>query len=47
MRRHYSNYFKGIPNFKDYRMQLVKLESLNAINEVLEDISNKFDEVLA
>ncbi|MBC8051565.1 MAG: tRNA dihydrouridine synthase DusB [Sphingobacteriaceae bacterium] len=47
MRRHYSNYFKGIPNFKDYRMLLVKLESLNAINEVLEDIRTKFDEVLA
>lgn len=47
MRRHYSNYFKGIPNFKEYRMQLVQLESLSAINEVLEDIANKYDEVLA
>jgi len=47
MRRHYSNYFKGIPNFKDYRMLLVKLESFDAINEVLEEIRNKFDEVLA
>ena len=47
MRRHYSNYFKGIPNFKEYRMMLVQLESLSAINEVLDDIGNKFDEVLA
>jgi len=47
MRRHYSNYFKGIPNFKEYRMLLVQLESFNAINEVLADIGNKFDEVLA
>jgi tRNA-dihydrouridine synthase B len=47
MRRHYSNYFKGIPNFKDYRMQLVKLESVFDINEVLNEIGNKFDEVLA
>lgn len=47
MRRHYSNYFKGIPNFKEYRMLLVKLESFSAINEVLADIGNKFDEVLA
>lgn len=47
MRRHYSNYFKGIPNFKEYRMLLVQLESFSAINEVLADIGNKFDEVLA
>ncbi len=47
MRRHYSNYFKGLPNFKEYRMQLVKLESVVAINEVLEEIRNNFDEVLA
>ncbi len=47
MRRHYSNYFKGLPNFKEYRMQLVKLECFEAINEVLEEIRNNFDEVLA
>ena len=47
MRRHYSNYFKGIPNFKEYRMLLVKLENFSAINEVLAEIGNKFDEVLA
>jgi nifR3 family TIM-barrel protein len=47
MRRHYSNYFKGLPNFKEYRMQLVKLESFIEINEVLEEIRNNFDEVLA
>jgi tRNA-dihydrouridine synthase len=47
MRRHYSNYFKGLPNFKEYRMQLVQLESVDAINDVLEDIRNNFAEVLA
>ena len=47
MRRHYSNYFKGIPNFKEYRMQLVTLDTLSSINEVLEDIQNKYDQVLA
>ena len=29
MRRHYTNYFKGIPNFKPYRMQLVSSEDPN------------------
>ena len=43
MRRHYANYFKGIPNFKEYRMKLVSLESVEAIEDVLNDIRNKFD----
>ena len=43
MRRHYANYFKGIPNFKEYRMKLVSLESVEAIEDVLNDIGNKFD----
>ena len=42
MRRHYSNYFKGIPNFKEYRMKLVKLDQLADIEEVLDDIESNF-----
>lgn len=47
MRRHYANYFKGIPDFKEYRMKLVSLESVEAIEDVLNDIRNKFDTVSA
>jgi tRNA-dihydrouridine synthase len=40
MRRHYTNYFKGIPNFKDYRLKLVTLEDpeqlFQALNEIQE-----------
>ncbi|MEY2921671.1 MAG: putative tRNA-dihydrouridine synthase [Bacteroidota bacterium] len=40
MRRHYTNYFKGIPNFKDYRLKLVTLEKpeelFQALNEIQE-----------
>ncbi|WP_256010905.1 tRNA dihydrouridine synthase DusB [Desertivirga xinjiangensis] len=43
MRRHYSNYFKGIPNFKEYRMNLVSLESYSEILEVLNEIKTKFE----
>ena len=46
MRRHYSNYFKGVPNFKEYRMKLVSLDAIEEIEEVLNDIRNKFDTVL-
>lgn len=35
MRRHYANYFKGIPNFKPYRQQLVTLNSVEEILKVL------------
>ncbi len=43
MRRHYANYFKGIANFKEWRMKLVLLDSMSAIEDVLNDIENKFD----
>jgi len=43
MRRHYANYFKGIPNFKEYRMRLVQLDNVGDILEVLEEISSQFE----
>ena len=42
MRRHYANYFKGIPNFKEYRMKLVELQQMDLIIEVLEEIRSNF-----
>ncbi|HLT42353.1 MAG TPA: tRNA dihydrouridine synthase DusB [Sphingobacteriaceae bacterium] len=45
MRRHYSNYFKGIPHFKEYRMKLVKLESITEIEDVLNEIREGFLEL--
>jgi len=38
MRRHYTNYFKGIPHFKDYRMRLVTLPTFAEVLDVLEEI---------
>jgi nifR3 family TIM-barrel protein len=42
MRRHYANYFKGIPDFKEYRMKLVSLENIDDIYSVLEEINERF-----
>ena len=42
MRRHYANYFKGIPNFKPYRLKLVTLDTLEEIMEVLNEISAEY-----
>ena len=39
MRRHYSNYFKGIPHFKDFRMRLVTSLNYQEIIEILEEVS--------
>ena len=43
-RRHYSNYFKGIENFKPYRQKLVTTESSTEIYHILDSISEKFAE---
>ncbi|MEO7445807.1 MAG: tRNA dihydrouridine synthase DusB [Ferruginibacter sp.] len=42
MRRHYTNYLKGLPGIKDYRLKLVTLTSSASILEVLEDISEHY-----
>jgi len=43
MRRHYTNYFRAIENFKEYRMKLILSESLDYSLEVLNEISTKFN----
>jgi len=45
MRRHYANYFKGIPNFKEHRHKLVTLDAsqevVKALDNVLEVLGDK------
>lgn len=46
MRRHYTNYFRGIPHFKPYRTSLVTTDEYAKVNEILEEVSTVFaDEV--
>jgi nifR3 family TIM-barrel protein len=42
MRRHYTNYFRGIPNFKPYRNKLVQLETQEEIINLLDEIKITF-----
>ncbi len=42
MRRHYTNYLKGLPNIKEFRYKLVTLNSPEAINEVLDQVSEYY-----
>lgn len=41
-RRHYANYFKAIPNFKAYRMQLVTAPTKEAVFSILDDVLKNF-----
>ena len=43
-RRHYTNYFKGIPNFKEYRLKMVTSDTKEGVFEVFEEVRNKFSE---
>ncbi len=45
-RPHYTNYFKGIANFKDTRMTLVTCDNLSQILETLDSVPEKFETVL-
>ncbi len=38
MRRHYTNYLKGLPNIKDYRLKLVTVRSVEEIDDTLNEI---------
>lgn len=46
MRRHYSNYFKGLDHFKETRMTLVTSNNLEEIIMTLNNISGRYAEVL-
>ncbi len=43
-RRHYTNYFKGIPHFKDYRMKMVTSDHSEDVFAVFDEVENKFSD---
>lgn len=45
MRRHYSNYLKGLPNIKEFRLKLVTLDSLDGIENVLQEIKEYYAQI--
>lgn len=47
MRNHYSNYFKGIANFKEYKTKLVTLNNSEEIIKLLNDLKLKDFETLS
>jgi nifR3 family TIM-barrel protein len=47
MRRHYANYFRGLPNFKELRTKLVTLDHLGELNEVLDEVKERYESLIA
>ena len=43
-RRHYTNYFKHIPNFKEYRMRLVTAQEPQELFAILQEIEQEFSD---
>ncbi|KAA3440257.1 tRNA dihydrouridine synthase DusB [Rufibacter hautae] len=43
MRRHYANYFRGLPNVKGYRTRLVQTEDPQEIYAILDEIANSME----
>ncbi|UPT72174.1 MAG: tRNA dihydrouridine synthase DusB [Flavobacterium sp. JAD_PAG50586_2] len=42
MRRHYTNYFKGVSNFKEHRLKLVTLETAESLFRALDEIQEVY-----
>jgi tRNA-dihydrouridine synthase B len=47
MRRHYSNYFKGLDNFKEFRMKMVSTENIDELYNILWQINERYTPELA
>lgn len=43
MRRHYTNYLRGLPNIKEFRLRLVTIPEVEQIDEVLNEIEKYYD----
>ena len=44
MRQHYSNYFRGIPHFKDFRRKFLEVYSLVEMDEVIKETQGFYEE---
>jgi nifR3 family TIM-barrel protein len=45
MRRHYSQYFKGIDHFKEFRTRLVTADQIDEIKFILQDVERHYSQV--
>jgi tRNA-dihydrouridine synthase B len=43
MRRHYTNYLRGLPNIKEFRLRLVTINGVEEIDEILNEIEQYYN----
>jgi tRNA-dihydrouridine synthase B len=43
MRRHYTNYLRGLPNIKEFRLKLVTISEVEEIDEVLQEVIRTYE----
>jgi hypothetical protein len=41
MRKFYSGYFRGVPDFKKHRMRLMTLDKINLVLELIDTIGGR------
>ena len=46
MRRHYSNYLKGLSHVKEYRTRLVTVKTLQEVDNILNEVKEKFSGII-
>jgi len=46
MKRHYSNYFRGLPNFKTYRTKLVTSDDYSEVMDILNEVAGTYQDDL-
>jgi tRNA-dihydrouridine synthase B len=44
MRRHYANYFKGLPNFKEFRTRFVTTDDLDPLLVIFDEVRERYSE---
>lgn len=45
MRRHYANYFKGLPNFKEFRTRFVTTDDLPPLLEIFDEVRERYSDL--
>jgi tRNA-dihydrouridine synthase B len=43
MRRHYTNYLRGLPNIKEFRLKLVTISEVEEIDQVLQEVIRAYE----
>lgn len=44
MRRHYTNYYRGMPNFKPYRAEMVTADTYEQVDAILDQVAEAYSE---